>query len=200
MQLAVVILAAGASSRMGQPKLLLPWGGTTVLGHLVGQWRDVGAVQIGVVGAAGDECLVDELERIGITPGQRIVNPDPVRGMFSSIQCAARWPGWRETITHWAITLGDQPHLARATLRSLVEFSAVNPASICQPSYGGRARHPVVLPQKFFQKLDSTSHATLKEFLAEHRPSTQVVELADPGLEVDIDTPADYDDARQRFL
>ena len=38
----VIILAAGASSRMGRPKMLLPWGATSVLGHLIGQWQTLG--------------------------------------------------------------------------------------------------------------------------------------------------------------
>jgi molybdenum cofactor cytidylyltransferase len=200
MQLAVVILAAGASSRMGQPKLLLPWGGTSVLGHLVARWREIGAVQVGVVGATGDAGLNHELSRLGFPLSQRIENPEPARGMFSSIQCAAQWPGWKETITHWAITLGDQPHLALATLRSLAEFSEANPGFICQPSHQRRACHPVLLPKKLFQDLDSSSDATLKEFLAARCEFTHLVELPDPGLDLDLDTPADYEAARQRFL
>ena len=53
----VVILAAGASSRMGKPKLLLPWGGTSVLGHLIGQWKVLRAGQIAAVFAAGDQAV-----------------------------------------------------------------------------------------------------------------------------------------------
>ena len=52
MKLGVVILAAGASSRMGRPKLLLPWSGTTVIGHLLNQWRALGASPITKIGRA----------------------------------------------------------------------------------------------------------------------------------------------------
>ncbi len=45
----VIILGAGASSRMGTPKLLLPWRDTTIIGHLISQWRELGAAQIAVV-------------------------------------------------------------------------------------------------------------------------------------------------------
>ena len=55
--LGVVFLGAGASARMGRPKLLLPWGGTSILGHLIGQWRALAAEQIAVVGAARDTTL-----------------------------------------------------------------------------------------------------------------------------------------------
>ncbi len=56
--LGVVILGAGASSRMGQCKLLLPWGNTSVIGHLIRQWQSLTAHQIAVVLAAGDEVLL----------------------------------------------------------------------------------------------------------------------------------------------
>ncbi len=51
--LGVVILGAGASSRMGRPKLLLPWGATTIVGHLLEQWQTLGAAQIAVVRRPG---------------------------------------------------------------------------------------------------------------------------------------------------
>src|SRR3954470_21515571 len=96
----VVILAAGASRRMGRQKLLLPWGKTTVLGHLLEQWTRLGAREIAVVCAtnAGDvEDELDRLSRLAPSRGQKpspIFNPAPDRGMFSSIQCAAKWPEW----------------------------------------------------------------------------------------------------------
>src|ERR1019366_4402288 len=100
---AVIILAAGRSARMGRPKLLLPWGGTSVLGHLIEQWQAAGATQIGVVCAARDQTTQAELDRLSFANDSRIGNPAPERGMFSSIQCAAQWPGWQAAITHWAI-------------------------------------------------------------------------------------------------
>src|SRR5712692_8184036 len=102
----VAILAAGASSRMGQPKMLLPWGKTTVIGHLIAQWQKAGAGQIAIVNAAGDQALTRELERLAFPPENRICNPAPELGMFSSIQCAARWSGWAQGLSHWAIALG----------------------------------------------------------------------------------------------
>src|SRR6185436_15405274 len=102
MTLGVVILAAGRSARMGRPKMLLPWGVTSVLGHLIEQWRRLGAEQIGIVCAANSG-LENELERLGISTEARIINPEPERGMFSSLQCAANWPGWKGGLTHWAI-------------------------------------------------------------------------------------------------
>src|SRR2546430_7270194 len=82
----VVILAAGASSRMGKPKLLLPWGDTSVLGYLIGQWEALGAKQIAVVHGTGDKAIGSELDRLGFPVANRIANPQPGRGMFRFIQ------------------------------------------------------------------------------------------------------------------
>jgi len=142
--IAGVLLAAGASRRMGRPKLLLPWGKTSVLGHLLQQWNELRASQIAVVHAPDAKPLAAEMDRLGFPAGNRIVNPAPENGMFSSIQCAANWQGWKPELTQWVITLGDQPHLKPATLQTLLEFGARNPEKICQPMRGERRKHPVI--------------------------------------------------------
>jgi CTP:molybdopterin cytidylyltransferase MocA len=191
-QLGVVILGAGASARMGRPKLLLPWRGTTVIGQLLSQWRELGATQIAVVLRADDGALNAELDLLDFSKSDRIVNPQPERGMFSSIVCAANWSGWRKEISSWAVTLGDQPHLRTETLRRLLEFSAQNPCAICQPAYGGRAGHPVILPQRTFADLKNSGAATLKDFLNLTSPPRVQCNIDDPGLTLDLDTPEDY--------
>ena len=112
----VIILGAGASSRMGRPKLLLPWNDTTVIGHLIRQWRKLGARQIAVVHRPNDAALAAELDRLDFPAKDRIENPKPERGMFSSIVCAANWDRMAAGIAVWAIVLGDQPHLRLETL------------------------------------------------------------------------------------
>ena len=217
--LGVVILGAGASSRMGRPKLLLPWGGTTVIGRLVAQWRELGAGQIAVVRRAEDAALVAELDRLdlpksvsenpetgnlqagslrsgsggsSLPPVDQIINPQPERGMFSSIVCAAGWDGWRGEISNWAIVLGDQPHIQTGTLRLFLAWSAQNREAICQPVSGGHRAHPVILPRPALASLKSTPAGTLKDFLnLATCPNVQCV-INDPGLTLDLDTPEDY--------
>ena len=189
----VVILAAGASSRMGKPKLLLPWGTTSILGHLIRQWDTAGAKQITLVCADGDESILAELDRLGFSTANRIFNLAPQRGMFSSIRCAAEWNGWRPEITHLAIVLGDQPHLRNETLRMLVDFVAAHPDTICQPGLNGRRRHPVLMPRGVFDRLRVCAAGNLKEFLQNDIVAT--CELDDPGLDLDIDRPEDYEKA-----
>lgn len=190
--LGVVILGAGASVRMGQPKLLLPWRDTTVIGSILSQWRDLGAAQIAVVMRPNDAALVKELDNLDFPITNRIENPQPERGMFSSIVCAANWGGWRKEISSWAIVLGDQPHLRMETLRRLLEFYAKKRASICQPMSGERTAHPVILPYSTFAGLKLSAAATLKDFLKLSAAPRVQFQVDDPGLLLDMDTPEDY--------
>jgi len=191
-RLGVVILGAGASSRMGRPKLLLPWRGTTVIGHLLSQWQELAARQIAVVLRARDVALTAELDRLHFSKSERIENPQPERGMFSSIVCAANWKGWQREISTWAIVLGDQPHLRAETLRELLAFSVQHADAICQPAFGGRTGHPVILPRPAFGELRHSGAATLKDFLKHSARSRVQCPVADAGLSLDLDTPEDY--------
>jgi molybdenum cofactor cytidylyltransferase len=196
--LGVVILGAGASSRMGQPKLLLPWRGTTVIGHLLQQWRELGAAQIGIVLRPHDAPLAAELDRLGFSRGDRIENPQPERCMFSSILSAAGWQGWKQEIATWAIVLGDQPHLRPETLRQLLEFHGANADAICQLEFDGHARHPVLLPRRAFQDLKTSAAETLKDFLKQTPVRGVRCSVDDPGLALDLDTPEDYKTAKAK--
>lgn len=198
-RLGVVILGAGRSARMGRPKLLLPWGSKSIVGHLIAQWQELGARQIALVCAPEDAALGAELDRLGFSPTGRIVNPAPERGMFSSIQCAARWAGWDPELIHWAIVLGDQPHLRPDTLRAVVKCSLAAPDEICQPKYGDHGRHPVVLPKSAFRQLPDSSARNLKEFLAARSRPVVCCAIDDPGLGFDLDRPEDYERAARSF-
>jgi molybdenum cofactor cytidylyltransferase len=192
----VVILAAGSSSRMERPKLLLPWGDTSIIGHQIRVWDGLGAGQITTVCAAGDHAIQAELDRINFPAGSRILNHVPQDGMFGSIRCAAQWAGWTKGLTHWAITLGDQPHLRPETLQALLACAATQPGKVCQPRRMGHFRHPVLVPKSVFLQLAITHATTLKAFLDTLPESVAGCDVDDPGLDQDIDTPADYEKAR----
>jgi CTP:molybdopterin cytidylyltransferase MocA len=112
--------------------------------------------------------------------------------MFSSIVCAANWPGWRTEISSWAITLGDQPHLNSDTLRQLLAFHSAHAGAICQPEFGGHTRHPVILPRAAFALLKGPRAATLKDFLKQIAVPRVQCAMTDAGLALDMDTPEDY--------
>jgi molybdenum cofactor cytidylyltransferase len=193
-----MILAAGASSRMGRAKMLLPWGATSVLGHLIAEWKQL-AAQVAVVRAPGNDLVAEELDRLSFPETNRITNPSPQDGMFSSIQCAARWEGWASRLSHWAISLGDQPHVRFATIETLVAFAAGHPEAICQPVRHGRARHPVILPKSAWRGVASSKHENLKQFLQDTSLERAYCELDDPGLDLDLDHPSDYEEALAKY-
>jgi molybdenum cofactor cytidylyltransferase len=190
--LGVVLLGAGASARMGRAKLLLPWRDTTVIGHLLAQWQALGIGQTAIVLRAADRALMAELDRLNFPQTHRIENPQPERGMFGSILCAASWPGWETNISRWAVVLGDQPHLRSETLRRLLAFSDEYRDAICHPEFGGRIGHPVILPRAAFAELGNSGAATLKEFLKLTAQPRVQCSVTDAGLSLDMDTPEDY--------
>jgi molybdenum cofactor cytidylyltransferase len=194
-QFAAVILGAGRSSRMGQPKLLLPWSGGTILEHLIEQWLSVGASQVAVVAAADNSAIPEVVRRSG--RASCITNRDPDRGMFSSVRCAAEWRDWNPKLTHWILSLGDQPHLQKTTLSKLIAAVQAGPEAVWQPSYQTRRRHPVVLPAPAFDALRQTGATDLRNFLESSSIPRKTVEVDDPGLEIDIDTPEDYARAKK---
>ena len=199
-KLAAVILAAGSSTRMGRPKMLLPWGKTSVVGHLLKVWSSLPVEQTAVVCAATDGGIAAELDHLRFSATDRIINPDPARGMFSSVQCAARWRGWRGAPTHFAIVLGDQPQLAPATLAEIIARAKQSPGKISQPSRGGHGRHPVFLPATAWQKLAGSTAANLKQFLESMPGDVHQFEIDDPGLDLDIDHPEDYEKLRRMIF
>jgi molybdenum cofactor cytidylyltransferase len=194
--LGVVILGAGASSRMGRPKLLLPWRDTTIIGQIISQWHELGSAQSAIVHRPNDAALFAELDRLDFLAQNLVENSQPDRGMFSSIVCAANWCGWQTEISNWAITLGDQPHLRTETLRELLEFSAQNPDAICQAQFEGRERHPVILPRKVFVELKTSGADSLKDFLKSVPCSKVQFATNDSSLALDLDTPEDYQRAQ----
>ncbi len=202
------------------PNCCCPWRDTTVIGQIIRQWRELGARQIAVVHRPNDEELFAEIKRAdggagsplpvaeqtntgapGVTRPTNtsthlIPNPHPEQGMFSSVVCAANWPGWEKEISSWVVGLGDQPHLQTATLRLLLELAAKNPDAVCQPFFGDHGRHPVILPRPAFVQLRNTRAGTLKEFLKLVACRSVQCAVNDSGLSLDLDTPEDYNRAK----
>ena len=195
MKLGVVLLAAGASSRMGRPKLLLPWQGTTVLGHLLDQWAMLEPAFLAVVCAADNTALHTGLDHLNFPAAQRILNVHPELGMFSSVQIASAWPHWPANLTHIAVALGDQPQVRLETLRQHRQFAATHPDAVTQPARAGRGRHPVYLPTSLFAAIASTTAEHLKQFLFTSGTRIELWESEDAGLDLDLDIPADYERA-----
>jgi len=177
---------------MGTCKLLLSWGKTTVLVHLLEQWRTLGVAQIAPVIDTCNDSLKCALVDAEFCSREWIENPFPEWGMFSSLQEASRWKGWRSSLTHWIIALGDQPHIQISTLRLLLDTAQQNPTRICQPVFGGFAAHPLILPKEQFLALAESHAADLRAFIRNHEGLRLRFPVNDSGVTADLDTPADY--------
>jgi molybdenum cofactor cytidylyltransferase len=188
----VLILAAGASTRMGRCKLLLPWGDKTILTHLLDQWRHAGAAQVAPVFDPSNQLLREALAHAGFSRSDWIENSSPQLGMFSSLREASRWTGWLPTLTHFAICLGDQPHIQMSTLRLLLHTARKNPTRICQPALHGRAGHPIVLPANNFRELAQSDIPNLRAYVRTHEALRLRLPVEDPGVSEDLNTPEDY--------
>jgi len=177
---------------MGTCKLLLPWGNKTILTHLLDQWKTLGVAQIAPVIDASNQLLKTALLDARFSSNEWINNFFPERGMFSSLQEASRWKGWRSGLTHMVVALGDQPHIKTSTLRVLLDTAQQHPSRICQPVFNGCAAHPIILPIDQFLALAESDATDLGVFIRNHEAMRLRVAVFDPGVTGDLDTPADY--------
>jgi molybdenum cofactor cytidylyltransferase len=188
----VAIMAAGQSRRMGQPKLCLPWKESSVLGHLLAQWREAGAEKIVVIHAGTGSPVAVELERLGVSPEMRAATLAPEREMMGSVATAARLAAKDGSLTHLIIALGDQPHLRVETLRNLLLACEIAPGKIVRVVHRGAAGHPIAVPSSLLVELGATSCATLRDFLGLIKSPILDLTCDDSGVLMDIDTPDDY--------
>jgi CTP:molybdopterin cytidylyltransferase MocA len=80
-------------------------------------------------------------------------------------------------------------------LRALVDFAGRNPTSICQPAFQGRPRHPVLLPQFAWKELATSEDESLRHFLKARSGNVRLLTVDDPGVELDLNNPSDYERA-----
>ncbi len=186
-----VILAAGASSRMGRDKALLPWHGTT---FLAGAIEVLSPVTDMVIVVAGANCAL-------ITPvvdaagAFLVVNPEPERGQFSSLQI-----GLQDVLNRGRdaaiIALVDRPPAQSATVRCLKEAflrKAPEGAWAVAPRYERHNGHPLVVGREMieaFLRAPATSNA--REIEHANAARIEHVDVDDPLVISNVDTPEDY--------
>ena len=112
--------------------------------------------------------------------------------MFSSLQEASRWSGWRSGLTHWIVALGDQRQIKIFVLRLLLKTVQQNPTRICQPVFNERAAHPIVLPANQFLALAKSDAPDFRAFVRQHEDLRLRIPVDDAAVTSDLDTPADY--------
>lgn len=190
MTTAAVIIAAGSGRRLGRvAKATLRTGTTTYLGRIVETARAAGVEHVVVVvGPPHDEVVRAEAHRLLIDPRDVVDNPDPDRGMSSSIEL-----GFRAVIRRWATRAFlwpvDHPFVTTKTLAALAKGLGTHDAA--RPVFGGRGGHPPLVAKLLFLPLAAcgTDPEGARGVLAKR--DVVAIEVEDPGVVHDIDTPED---------
>jgi molybdenum cofactor cytidylyltransferase len=193
-RIAAVVLAAGGSSRLGQPKQLLPLGASVVLDHTLERARASSLEpRLLVVGHRSVEVLaaVD-------TRGFTIVhNPDYDRGQSTSVRAAVA--ALAEDVDAVVFLLGDQPLVAPETLDALAAARRRTGAPLVQPHYLEGRGNPVLIGRELFGELgELTGDIGARPLLQRHAEAVELVSVAS-GRPDDIDTIDDYERVRAAF-
>ena len=187
-RLAAIVLAAGESTRMGQPKALLPWGGVPLVRHQVDLLAAQPAVGqlIVVVGA-----LVDEVQAtLDSTPARVVTNPRFREGRATSLAAGARALKGRPTSV--LVVSVDQP-LAPELLDPLVTAWQAEPDALLRPTFAGRSGHPLIVPADVVPELAQVTEATqgLRAVVTRHRHRLRSVPVESELAVLNLNTPAD---------
>ncbi|HEY5731544.1 MAG TPA: nucleotidyltransferase family protein [Anaerolineales bacterium] len=187
--ISVIILAAGESKRMRQPKMLLPWGEGTVLTHVISVFQNAGLEDISVIVGGAREQVEEQVSNLGV---KTIHNMDYLNGeMLSSIQCGIRALSRQTQAT--LIGLGDQPQVRERSVRMVCDAFVETKSNIVVPSYKMRRGHPWLVARPLWGDLLDMEHTqSPRDFLSSHQADIHHVNLDDPNILADLDTPDDY--------
>jgi len=192
-----VVLAAGYSTRMGRDKALLPWRDTTFLGAAIEMLRTATDLVI-VVGGENSESLKHEIYTRG---AYLVVNPDPARGQFSSMQI-----GLHEVLNRGrdaaVMALVDRPPAEASTVEALTGAFrtearagkwAVVPETLDPATGIAQHGHPIVIGREMIEvmlKAPLTSHA--REVMRANLDKIRYVTVDDGNVIRNVNTPEEY--------
>jgi len=192
MPVAAIVLAAGASRRLGQPKQLLRLDGETLLARAIRLAGEAGASPLFAVLGANSEAVSASIQNCG---AQIVLNAQWEQGIAASVQAGMRALEAAAPQACGALLLGcDQPRLTAAHLRAMIaSFAAHDGHCIVASEYAAVLGAPAifprsVLPQLYALRGDKGARALLL------RPPCPLISIELSGGEIDIDLPADLDE------
>jgi molybdenum cofactor cytidylyltransferase len=194
--LAGIVLAAGESRRMGQPKQLLPFGECTILERVVDTLLTAGVGEVIVV-------LGHLAERVrtvlGDRPVRAVINESYRQGMLSSVKCGVRAIGKEYDAV--LIALGDQPHIEGTVVSQVMRAYRAGSAGIVIPGYGDKKGHPIIINLQKYRKaiLNLPEDTGLNALMQEHADDMRLIDVASEDIIRDIDVPEDYTRELARF-
>jgi molybdenum cofactor cytidylyltransferase len=192
---AAIILAAGRSTRMGQPKPLLRYealAGHTFVSHLVEVFKTSSFTEILVVGRPDDDGLRAEVARCEAT---FIENRRPDEGQLSSLLAALSHLNFRKDTQVEAVlvTPVDAPLISTAVVARLMRAAAASPAQIIRATHAGKHGHPVIFRRSTFDELYAADLTVGARAVVRADPGrVEEVDMEDEGVTIDFDTPEEY--------
>jgi molybdenum cofactor cytidylyltransferase len=185
-----VVLAAGASSRMGSDKALLPWRGGTFLSAAIRALQPATDLVIVVAGANADTLT----PIVNANAAFMVINPDPGQGQFSSLRI-----GLQEVLNRGRdaaiVTLVDRPAAGEATIERLRDefLAADDEIWAVVPEYAGKHGHPIVIGREMMSAfLDAPESSSAREVEHSLQSHIRYVPVDDPMVAANVDTPEDF--------
>ena len=186
-----IILAAGASSRMGRPKALLPIGDDVFVTRVCRTLLEAGVDDLVVVAGAEHDAVAAAVDGAGLRV--RVVeNPRREEGQLSSVLtglAVADRPGVDAVLVH----LVDAPLVRPETARAVLDAYFRTHAPIVRPAVGGRHGHPVLFARSVFDELRRADPSVgARGVVQAHAADVCNVPVDDEGACRDIDTPEEF--------
>ncbi len=187
-----VVLAAGESRRMGRPKLLLPFGQSTIIETVVQNLME--SSLDGILAVLGHRWpdFLDKLKNYAV---ETTVNPHYKNGMLSSVQWGFQHlPAEAKAAL---VVLGDQPGISPRTVDTVIHAYKSAHRGIVLPVHAGSAGHPLLIDLRFRRQVQALDPAVgLRGLLALHPQEILRVEIEALSILQDIDNEQDYRKAR----
>jgi molybdenum cofactor cytidylyltransferase len=188
-----VILAAGESRRMGESKLLMDWGGRTIIRQVCEQVSACDLYEVTLVAGQWMEAIQ---EQVADLPVRVIHNPNyALEEMASSLQVGLRaiW----HTSDACLVVLGDQPMTKQDVIGGVLQAYHQGRGRIVAPSYQGQRGHPVLIDRAFWQAIiDLPPDAAPRNVLQANQHEIYHMVVDTNTVIRDVDTPGDYRQAR----
>jgi molybdenum cofactor cytidylyltransferase len=197
--ISAIILAAGRSKRMGAQKLLLPFGGGTVIGRVAGEILRSPVGRIFIVVGADDARVVATVENeLALRSAGRarkffssLTNPDPASDMLSSVRCGLR--ALPQDCDAILVALGDQPSISGDLVAGMIGAFRGSGRGIVVPVYGGKRGHPLLFAVQYREEiLNRYDDLGLRGLLRAHPKEVFELPADSAGVLSDMDYPEDY--------
>ncbi|MGB9628448.1 MAG: molybdenum cofactor cytidylyltransferase [Thermodesulfobacteriota bacterium] len=187
-RVSAILLGAGESKRMGVDKLSLPWGRETVLEHCFKTLLQSDIREVVVVLSERNKNFKDRFQGNKV---KVVVNPNPERGMSSSIKRGIKAidPKSQGIL----IALGDQPFLKTRTINALIHAFSSKKGKIVVPSYEGTKGNPVLFDRCYREELLSLEgDVGGRSIVEKFSKNVRLLRTKSKGVVRDIDTWEDY--------